>query len=121
MATQVASPIDGKKLGDIKPIGVMTPEGFTPIPDAEKNPHIIDLAGWAVDQYNKEHGTSLKFKKVYYAFRQVIYGADDIMYSIILEADYRARKGVYAATVRERFRMLPERELVAFVKIFPPA
>ncbi|KAG8372075.1 hypothetical protein BUALT_Bualt12G0028900 [Buddleja alternifolia] len=123
MATQVASPIDGNKLGDIKPIGLMTPGDITPIPDAEHNDYIIYLARWAIDEYNKEHNATsiLKFKKVYCAFKQEVPGVYDIMYSIILEADDGGRMGVYAATVSAQSRQIPPRKLVDFRKIFPPA
>ncbi|KAG8388896.1 hypothetical protein BUALT_Bualt02G0173000 [Buddleja alternifolia] len=117
MATQVVSPIDGVKHGDNSPIGGMNSGGITPIPDAKHNPHIIDLARWAVDEYNKEHKTSLKFVKVDYAAQQVVSG---MMYYITLEAANGGLMGVYEAKVWEQ-AWISSRKLVEFKQILPNA
>ncbi|KAG8388900.1 hypothetical protein BUALT_Bualt02G0173400 [Buddleja alternifolia] len=98
MDVQVITPIGGIKLGlgNNSPIGETKPGDITPIPDAPCNPKIIDLAHWAVDEYNKENKTSLKFKNVICAAKQEVSGT---MYYITLEAVNGCLIGVYEAKV----------------------
>ncbi|KAG8388899.1 hypothetical protein BUALT_Bualt02G0173300 [Buddleja alternifolia] len=98
MDVQVITPIGGIKLGlgNNSPIGETKPGDITPIPDAACNPKIIDLARWAVDEYNKENKTSLKFMNVICAAKQEVSGT---MYYITLDAVNGCLMGVYEAKV----------------------
>ncbi|KAG8388895.1 hypothetical protein BUALT_Bualt02G0173200 [Buddleja alternifolia] len=115
MATEVISPIQGinKPYADTKD-GEQKTEygGITQIPDAQHDIHIIHLARWAVDDYNKETESSLKFKRVVSAKKQIVSG---INYYIILEATDHAghHKKTYEATVWE----MNSRELLDFKEL----
>ncbi|KAG8388888.1 hypothetical protein BUALT_Bualt02G0172100 [Buddleja alternifolia] len=117
MATQVVRPIDVNKLKDNGPCGVKTSDGFTPIPDAKHNPHIIDLAGWAVDNTTSStYKKSLKFKEVDFAAMKELPIGGGTMYYIILTADDGGSTGLYETMVWQHL-WPPSKELVYFNKI----
>ncbi|KAI7756897.1 hypothetical protein M8C21_030311 [Ambrosia artemisiifolia] len=81
--------------------------GWKPIPDLT-NPTVVSVGRFAVDEYNKEARTSLKFKKVVKGDQQVVEGMN---YNLTIKAVVQGgAKKSYVAVVWdipwERFRKL---------------
>ncbi|KAJ0020493.1 hypothetical protein Pint_31525 [Pistacia integerrima] len=78
------------------------PGGITEVDLTKRRAEMDDLARFAVDEYNKEHHSKLKFVKVEKAMEQVVSG---MMYYITLEANDEEKKYICVAKVWEKVWM----------------
>ncbi|KAI4296008.1 hypothetical protein L6164_035998 [Bauhinia variegata] len=72
--------------------------GWTPIKDI-KEPHVTEIANFAVTEHNKVSGTKLKLKEVIKGETQVVAGTN---YRLVLEAKDGAKINQYQAVVWEK-------------------
>ncbi|CAL5199589.1 unnamed protein product [Lathyrus oleraceus] len=83
--------------------------GYTPIEDIN-DPHVIEIANFAVTQYDKQSGAKLKFNKVIKGESQVVAGTN---YHLTLSAGEGSVSKIYEAVVYEKL-WLHFRNLTSF-------
>ncbi|KAB2078509.1 hypothetical protein ERO13_A06G154100v2 [Gossypium hirsutum] len=83
--------------------------GWSPIKDT-KDPHVIKIAEFAVEEYNKQSNGSLKLVKVVKGETQVVAGTN---YRLILQAKEGTFDNTYKAVVWEKL-WLNFRNLTSF-------
>ncbi|MBA0568937.1 hypothetical protein Golob_006403 [Gossypium lobatum] len=83
--------------------------GWRPIKDT-KDPHVMEIAEFAVEEYNKQSNGSLKLVKVVKGETQVVSGTN---YRLILQAKKGAVDNTYQAVVWEKL-WLNLRNLTSF-------
>ncbi|XP_058727946.1 cysteine proteinase inhibitor 1-like [Vicia villosa] len=83
--------------------------GYRPIGNIN-DPHVIEIAKFAVTQYDKQSGAKLKFKKVIKGESQVVAG---INYRLTLSAGEGSVTKIYEAVVWEKL-WLHSRNLTSF-------
>ncbi|CAK8564449.1 unnamed protein product [Lathyrus sativus] len=83
--------------------------GYTPIEDIN-DPHVIEIANFAVNQYDKQSGAKLKLNKVIKGESQVVAGTN---YHLTLSAGEGSVSKIYEAVVYEKL-WLHFRNLTSF-------
>ncbi|KAB2026017.1 hypothetical protein ERO13_D06G160700v2 [Gossypium hirsutum] len=86
--------------------------GWTPIKDI-KDPHVMEIAKFAVDEYNKQSKVSLKLDEVVKGETQVVSG---INYKLVLKAKDGSAVNTYEAVVWEK-AWLHFRNLTSFTLV----
>ncbi|XP_004517283.1 cysteine proteinase inhibitor 5-like [Cicer arietinum] len=88
------------------------PGGWSPIENIN-DPHVTDVANFAVTEYDKRSGAKLKFEKVIKGESQVVSGAN---YRLVLSANDGSVSNHYEAVVWEKV-WLRFRNLTSFVQV----
>ncbi|KAK7379926.1 hypothetical protein VNO78_34202 [Psophocarpus tetragonolobus] len=83
--------------------------GWSPIKDV-KDPHVVDIANYAVTEYDKRSGAKLKLLRVVKGETQVVSGTN---YRLILTAKHESATTNYEAIVWEKI-WLHFRNLTSF-------
>ncbi|KAL5066366.1 hypothetical protein RYX36_028103 [Vicia faba] len=83
--------------------------GYIPITNIN-DPHVIEIAKFAVTQYDKQSGAKLKFKKIIKGESQVVAGTN---YRLTLSAGEGSVSNIYEAVVWEKL-WLHFRNLTSF-------
>ena len=73
--------------------------GWTPIKDIKNDPHVAEIAEYAVTEYDKRSGANLKLVKVVKGETQVVAG---INYRLVLKAKDGSKTTDYEAVVWEK-------------------
>ncbi|KAK7303382.1 hypothetical protein RJT34_14286 [Clitoria ternatea] len=74
------------------------PGGWSPIKDL-KDPHVVEIANYAVSEYDKRSGANLKLVKVVKGETQVVAGAN---YRLVLKVSGGSATDNYEAVVWEK-------------------
>ncbi|KAK7331127.1 hypothetical protein VNO77_25341 [Canavalia gladiata] len=89
------------------------PGGWTPIKNL-KDPHVQQIANFAVIEYDKQSGANLKLVNVIRGDTQVVAG---ISYRLVLAASNGPSTGKYQAVVLEKAG-LQDKKLISFTSLY---